>query len=126
MDGRPNVAGWHRGTRNRILRAVPLALLCAGWVAACGSDSPSRPSAVTTTVANTTVAASSTTTSVAPVTGRRYVGTYGSRSLDLSLFLSQSSTSSLVIGPRALFQVTGGYNTGTGSGAFSGSITGTL
>jgi hypothetical protein len=110
-----------------VRRSIPLSLLAVSMVA-CGS-SPSGP---TTATSIATTVLSTSTTSVAPVTGLRYIGTFTqvaplpSLPLDLSLFfnLPGGALRPGAIQPRAIYQVNGGYN--TGSGGFTGSVTGTL
>jgi hypothetical protein len=132
MSCRPNVRDRSyrvvKAGRDGGARALSIAL-CAVFVAACGSG-PSSPTQTGTTVP--TSVPTSTTTSVAPVLGLRYIGTFTqvaplpSLPLDLSLFfnLPGGALRPGAIQPRAIYQVNGGYN--TGSGGFTGGVTGTL
>jgi hypothetical protein len=92
----------------------------------------STGTSTTTTIASTTSSSSTTTSTGETADSRRYIGTYTPQGgnqlpLDLSAFFNLPKGAKYTVGfafPRAIFDVTGGYNTGAGS--FTGTIAGTL
>src|SRR4051794_37230854 len=105
-----------------MMRRYRSLLLFAALTPACGGSPTIDPVANRTT----SVASTSTTSTPAGLTGFHYISTNPPR--DQSVYVGQSPIPLIprsdVIGPRAFYEVTGGYN--TGPGGFTGSITGRL
>ena len=88
----------------------------------------------TSTTSTITTSSSTTTTSTGPESdSRRYIGNVISGGnnlpLDLSAFFNLPKGAKYTVGfafPRAIFDVTGGYNTGSGPNGYHGKINGTL